>query len=198
MCLQAPATFPNVRDGCQLIPYAIFSVLCDAAGCPLLGWAGFVCWGGSCALGGLPPRHCTPSWLALLPPRGLCLHSQSLMFDCDVGPLQSWQTERQRSMTSTDLVLWLTADVPAQSMVGYAALLERLQASDAAFSDWLDDEPSFIGGLGVETNLFLRIRNRARKAGQLHNVTRTTPTLWCLNMQTCTPRPPPPHPSTLV
>jgi hypothetical protein len=35
-------------------PTRLFSVVCDAAGCPLLGWDCVMCtaWGGSCALGG--------------------------------------------------------------------------------------------------------------------------------------------------
>ena len=45
-------TFVTQQHGCHLLPHALFSVCCDAAGCSLLGLAGFVCWGGSCALGG--------------------------------------------------------------------------------------------------------------------------------------------------
>ena len=41
-------TFVSQQHGCHLLPRALFSVCCDAAGCPLLGWAGFVCRGGSC------------------------------------------------------------------------------------------------------------------------------------------------------
>jgi hypothetical protein len=38
---------PTGQHGCHFLPHALFSVCCDAAGCPLLGWAGFVCRGGS-------------------------------------------------------------------------------------------------------------------------------------------------------
>jgi hypothetical protein len=57
-----PQTFVNQQHGCHLLPHAISSVLCDASGCPLLGWAGFVCRGGSCALGGpwVPPPTAQP------------------------------------------------------------------------------------------------------------------------------------------
>ena len=41
-------TFVTQQHGCHPLPHALFSVCCDAAGCPLLGWAGFVCRGGSC------------------------------------------------------------------------------------------------------------------------------------------------------
>ena len=36
-------TLVTLQHGCHLLPHAVFSALCDVAGCPLLGWAGFVC-----------------------------------------------------------------------------------------------------------------------------------------------------------
>jgi hypothetical protein len=53
-------TLVTQQHGSHLLPHALFSVCCDAAGCPLLGLAGFVCRGGSCAKGG--------PWLESPPP----------------------------------------------------------------------------------------------------------------------------------
>ena len=64
-------TFVTQQHGCHPLRHALFSVCCDAAGCPLLGWAGFVSRGGSCALGGpwVPPTahwrpaNCAPCFI---------------------------------------------------------------------------------------------------------------------------------------
>ncbi len=67
------------------------------------------------------------------------------------------------TMTSTDLVSWLSADVPSQRLPGYDALIDRLKTIDAEFSFWLRNEADIIAGLGVSHDLALRIRAQAEK-----------------------------------